>query len=250
MTMGMIGFRSATRAADAGLRQPIVDETERVHDGGEPEPGEKGELEQVLDVAEVDVPRRQQHAEPSGEHEERHEGKQHQRQHLPVGRPLEQDERRQQDGRLEEEVHQGGADGGDGQDLPGEPDLLHERRVVHDRGARPADGAREQRPRQEAGQEENGEVVDPVRQQLLEHDGEDHEVERRVEQRPDEPEDAVLVLDLQLLADEVPKQLPVLPDQHEPLDRGRSLRPVDDLSVGRGNVGGRHPAPLRLLLRM
>ena len=43
-----------------------------------------------------------------------------------------------------------------------------------------------------------------------ERDVEDDEVEQRVEQRPREPEDAVLVLDLQLVADHADEQLAAL----------------------------------------
>ena len=59
-----------------------------------------------------------------------------------------------------------------------------------------------------------------------ERDVEDDEVEQRVEQRPREPEDAVLVLDLQLLADHPDEQLAVLPDPSEALAEPRA-RPDD-----------------------
>ena len=66
-----------------------------------------------------------------------------------------------------------------------------------------------------------------ILQDHLEDDVEDHEVQRRVEQRPEEAERAVLVLDLQLLAGEVHQELAVGPD--------------DRRAAGAGRVGTRRP---------
>ena len=66
----------------------------------------------------------------------------------------------------------------------------------------------------------------PEPQDDRERDVEHHEVEQRVEQRPREPEDAVLVLDLQLVADHADEQLAALDDPGEPLPCGHP-RPHD-----------------------
>ena len=59
----------------------------------------------------------------------------------------------------------------------------------------------------------------PVPRICLERDVEDDEVEQRVQQRPREAQDAVLVLDLQLLAHHPDEQLAVLHDATEAFDR-------------------------------
>ena len=79
------------------------------------------------------------------------------------------------------------------------------------------------------------------RDEVREDDVEHHEVEQRVQQRPHEPERAVLVLDLQLLADQVAEELAVLPDLAEPLDRagaGGDVRPIEGPGRGGGFEGG------------
>ena len=57
----------------------------------------------------------------------------------------------------------------------------------------------------------------PDAEDLLEGDVEDDEVQQRVQQRPREAEDAVLVLDLELFADHPDEQLAVLDDARKPL---------------------------------
>ena len=75
----------------------------------------------------------------------------------------------------------------------------------------------------------------PDPQDDRERDVEDHEVEQRVEQRPREPEDAVLVLDLQLVADHPDEQLAALDDPREALP-SRHAGPDDRRFAG----GARH----------
>ncbi len=83
-----------------------------------------------------------------------------------------------------------------------------------------------------------------------ERDVEDDEVQQRVQQRPREPEDAVLVLDLQLVADHPDEELAALDDAGEPLP-GRDPGPDDRRFAARraalelwrrGHVG--HVTPL------
>ena len=73
-------------------------------------------------------------------------------------------------------------------------------------------------------EQEDREVRDRRRDEVREDQVEDDQVEHRVEQRPHEPERAVLVLDLQLLAHEGAEELAVRPDVAEPPDRARTCR--------------------------
>src|SRR4029077_13230231 len=84
--------------------------------------------------------------------------------------------------------------------------------------------------------QEDGEAGNAVLQHELEDDVEDHEVQRRVQHRPDEAQDAVLVLDLQLLADESHEQLAEAPDLRYSLPHAR---PVGD-DAGRLGVAPAH----------
>ena len=110
---------------------------------------------------------------------------------------------------------------GERQDLAGEPHLLDQRGV-----ARPPSPTACRRPvlehveDEDARHQEEDEVGDRVRQDHAEDDVEHGDRDRRVDQRPDEPEDAVLVADLQLLADEVGQQLPVGDDVGDPGPQG------------------------------
>ena len=114
-------------------------------------------------------------------------------------------------------MDEGGAHRGEDEDLPGERDLLHDGRVPHDGAGGRREAGREEVPDEEPGQQVDGEERDAVLQDQLEHDVEDDQVQRRVQHRPDEAERAVLVLDLQLLADQLDQQLPEAPDLAEAL---------------------------------
>ena len=103
------------------------------------------------------------------------------------------------------------------QDLARERHLLHQARVADDRAGRAAEAGREQVPHEQAREQEDRERRDARLQDQLEHDVEDDEVQERVQQRPHEAEDAVLVLDLQLLAHHPDEELAVLDDPHEAL---------------------------------
>ena len=90
-----------------------------------------------------------------------------------------------------------------------------------------AEPGREEVPHEQARQQEDRERRNARPEDLLERDVEDHEVEQRVQQRPHEPEDAVLVLDLELLAGHPDEQLAVGDDPPEALEdrsAGRTTR--------------------------
>src|SRR5262249_47254732 len=88
--------------------------------------------------------------------------------------------------------------------------------VRDDRARRRRHARREQVPHQQPGEQEDREARDAAPEDELEDDVEHHQVQRRVEHRPREAEDAVLVLDLQLGAGERHEQLAVAPDVAEP----------------------------------
>src|SRR5205807_2242170 len=185
---------------------------DRVDDRRHPEPEEQKDLEQVLDVAQVHVGGGQKQAHRRHEHHEDHE---RDRQEKQVG--AEEVEAEHQKGaeehdQLQDEVHKAGADGGQGEDLAREVDLLDQPPVAGDRDRGCPQGGAEEVPSHQAGEEVEGEVGDARLQELPEDDPVDHQEEQGPGQRPQEAEGRVLVLDLQLLAYEVHQQLAELPD--------------------------------------
>ena len=217
------GGRQAALLELVGLQLP------RVHDRRHPEPRQQHELEQVLQVAGVDVERREQDGQPRREQEQHDQGGEHQPQVLEVDAVAEHHEGREQHEGLQEEVHEVGADRGEGQDLAREVHLVDERAVVDDRPRGRREARAEEVPRQQPRQQEDGEVGDAAPEDHLEHDVEDHQVHRRVQHRPEEPEAAVLVLDLQLLADQADEELAVAPHR---------LHPAEDRTIGRDDQDG------------
>ena len=91
---------------------------------------------------------------------------------------------------------------------------------------RAGEPGREQVPHEQTREQEERERGDRGLQDDLERDVEDDEVEQRVDERPGEPENAVLVPDLQLLARHPDEELPVLPDTSDALAEPRA-RPDD-----------------------
>ena len=98
-----------------------------------------------------------------------------------------------------------------------------------------AEPGREQVPHEQARQQEDRELRDAGAEDLLEGDVEHDEVEQRVQQRPGEAQDAVLVLDLQLFARHPDEQLAVLDDPPKTLDH-RGAR-SNDACVAHGPFG-------------
>src|SRR6476620_2827263 len=180
-------------------------------------------------VAEIDVHGGQRDTERGGQHQQRDEGRNHQPQEAPARLVPEDQQRDEQHDQLQEEVDDGGTDRCERQDLAWKPDLAHEARIADDGDGGTTETGGKEVPREETGEQEDGEVRNLDLQDDLENNVEDHEVQRRVEQRPEEHEGAVLVLDLQLLAGEVHQELAVGPHDAEPLERARSGRDIQML---------------------
>ena len=109
---------------------------------------------------------------------------------------------------------------------------------------------REEVPHEQAREQADRERGNARAEDLRERDVEDHEVEQRVEQRPREPEDAVLVLDLELFADHPDEELAVLrrcagsaraTDHAGPDDRRAHARGARDGLWHSGQVSGHCP---------
>ena len=206
----------------------------------------------MLGVTEVDVDGGQEDGQGGRQHQQSQHGGHEQRQ--VVQRRLEPERRQcdhEHDG-LEEEEHQRRPDGGQGEHLAGEGDLLDEPGPAHDGRGGAHDRGGEEVPDQEPAEQEDGEVRDRVAEGDLEDEEEHGQVQSRVEHGPDEPEHAVLVLDLELLADQAEEQLPVTPQigdpppdrdvrGHDPGGRvdalaGRAIRARGGGRLGRGKI--------------
>ena len=98
-----------------------------------------------------------------------------------------------------------------------------------------AEPGREQVPHEQARQQEDRERRDAASRGSSERDVEDDQVEQRVQQRPREAQDAVLVLDLQLLARHPDEQLAVRDDPPKALDHGGARS--NDACVAHGPFG-------------
>ncbi len=157
-------------------------------------------------------------ARADGEDDDGGQGRDEQPDVAPGRGVVEGDHEADHDERLVEEVDEGRAHRGQHQDLAGEGHLLHDAGVDHHRG-RAAEQCRLVEVPDEHGREHvDDEVGDPVGEEVGEQDVEDGQGEGRVEHRPQEAEDRVLVLDLDLLADQEDEELPGPPhlDQPEP----------------------------------
>ena len=126
---------------------------------------------------------------------------------MEVRHDLEASEKDHEDAGLEEEVADRDADLAECQHLPREGDLLHDAGVGYEHPGGGQERVVEQVPGEKTGEEEEGEVRCRVVEEVLEDYVVDEENERRVEEAPEEPEDGVLVADLELLANEEPQQL-------------------------------------------
>ncbi len=221
----------------------------RVDDGAGPEPGGHQHLHQVLGVAQVDVHRREEHGQSRAQHQDGQQRQREQREVGPVRGRVEHDHEDDHDDGLKEEEDAGRADGGQGEDLPGERDLLHEPRVVdHHPGGRLHPHLKEV-PDQQAREEEDDEVGHAVLRDELKDDEVDGQRHGRRDHRPDQTEDGVLVLDLDLGADQVDEELARAPDvRHPPPDAhvggdhsgqfGPLDHPARSGAVGRRGIGG------------
>ena len=103
---------------------------------------------------------------------------------------------------LQEEVDDRRADDGQREQLAREVDLVDQAGVADDRAGAAADDVGEQGPGEQAGEQVDAELRDrlAVAEELADRDGVDDQLEQRPDERPEEAEHAVLVLDLQLFA--------------------------------------------------
>jgi hypothetical protein len=189
----------------------LLDQPARVHDRRDPEPDEQADVQQVTDVAVPNVQRRDPRRERAREHEQRGERQRQQREVRHAQADGRDDEDQQHD-HLQPVVDERHADRRERQDLARERDLLDQVRVVDHRPRTSQRGGREQVPRQQAREEVDG----VVRQPIAEHTRDEREhgqVHEGIQQRPDRAEHRGHVLDLQLLADQVGQDLAVR-DQH------------------------------------
>jgi hypothetical protein len=187
-------------------RVGVVGEVDRVDDRRPVEPGEEDHLRELLEVTEAHVQRGEDHRHASGERGEEHESDQDRRQIGQEVAPLPEEERRGSEQR-EAEVERLREHERQRDDLAGEVHLPDERAVADDRAHRGVHAVREELPDEVAGQEEAREAVDGDPQERREDHGEDRGHEQRGQQRPDDPQERVLVADLDLFANEVPQQL-------------------------------------------
>ena len=171
----------------------------------------------VLDVAEVDVQRRQQDAErESVDEDEQHGGEEPQ--HLDGrGKRLEDDRAAQEHEDLDEEHEAGGAHARQREDLAREVDLLDESRIAEDRRRRPLDHLGEEAVDRESCEQEDRELRDAFGgpQELAENEVVHQELHDRPDQRPQEAEHAVAVSRLQVPPDQESQQIAAIEDLAE-----------------------------------
>ena len=192
----------------------LVDDGDRIHDRREEEPGLQQDVaEQVLHVAEVHIQHRQGERE-TGDEDSLY-GYQDERGRYPGPNVVAEDhEDHQQHPHLDEKRDQHRGDERHDEVLSRKVDLADQTgvRVEHAHGAveRPA----EEVPRQQATEQEGGEVLEAARiagirvcaEQDPEHDRIDHDGRQRVQERPRPPEDRTFVPSSQLTQGEVDDQ--------------------------------------------
>ncbi len=135
----------------------------------------------------------------------------------------------EQDGQAEEEVDEVAGHGDHGQDLGREEDLLDEVPVDHQDVGRFEQGRREPGPGQDPAEEEQGvkpggalEGRVPGLDDEPEDDGIDDHQEERVEERPEEAENGPPIAGLELPADQVLDEDPVVPHAFQVRDNAHS----------------------------
>jgi hypothetical protein len=187
-----------------------------IDDRDQPEQGQQDDVDEVLEIAQVHRRRGQEEPEGGGPHHAHHECEREQGQ-VPRGDDALPEDRGQsqgqaQDDQLEQEVHDGGADDRQREDLPREIGLLQESAIAHDAAGAATDDVGEETPDHQSGEDEDGVCRLGVAQEERERHVVDDQLDHRPDEGPEESEDGVLVLDLQFLADQLDEQLPVGPD--------------------------------------
>ena len=138
----------------------------------------------------------------------------------PHGR--DESKRGQENRQGQEELDKREQDRRDGQRLPGEVHLPDEVCVSDHRLSGGHQGSGEEVPREQPGHEEVRVVLGLDPQDDLEREGVDDENQRRVQEGPDQAEEGVAELDLEVLEDEVLDEAPIPDDLAE--HRGYSAR--------------------------
>ncbi len=198
-----------------------------VDDGGEPEPGHQQHFGQVGGVPKVDVDRRQEDRQRPGEHQHGHQGQREDGHEGEIRLDPEGEEGDDEHYHLDGEEDQVDPDHRQGQELAWKGHLLDDARLSHHHPGGAHGGAVEQVPRNQAGEEPDGEVRLVVAGDDLEDHVVDGQHHGRVEHRPGVAQHRVLVLDLELGADQQheqvavePQVLQALPELDLPVDDG------------------------------
>ena len=156
----------------------------------------------MLQIAEVDVEPRQCQGESQDEEgQEEEKGREEQERDSQASQGEEEGE---EDEVGEKQLDQLEEDRGEGQNLPGEVDLLDQPPVVHDRGEGGGEGRGDEGPGKEGREEKEGEVVDLDPDDQLKGDGVDQNHEQGVEEGPEKAQGRPLILQLQVPDEELP----------------------------------------------
>lgn len=208
------GFARAIHAAGHGVEdvegveragQVFVDHGEGVEDGGEPEEEGEGGLDDVEDVAKIDVERAADEGE-AGHVGDLHEEDRDEPEVVEGDGDAEDDDEERDEDPLNEDLNELREDDGEGEEDAGEDDFFHERRVFDDAVGREGEREREGVERDEAEENEDGEMLHVlIREDIGEDEDEHAEHDERVEERPEKPERHVAIADAKILQDEVLK---------------------------------------------
>src|SRR6266540_1269419 len=187
----------------------VVELRERVEDRRQEEPRQEQGPNQVLDVAEEDVQRRDRQHEARGEADE--ERRERQCEPLRSARAGQEYEAEYEQDREHHDIrHEIRADDRERDELAREARLADQRCVVEHRARARLHRRREENPRREPREQVERVVRDVLRPP---EDAEDEQVDahqdERRHQHPDDAEQRALVLRLQVAPEEVSEQLPV-----------------------------------------
>jgi hypothetical protein len=228
-----------------GTVELVLDHRERVdHRGAEPDEVRQ-HAHPLLEVAEEHVgdAEHERQPEPESHHHEQAEHARHQPDR--VGAPAVEQDDDQEDGKLREHVDPRDQHGGDRERLARHGHLPDERLVLHDRARARVEGLREEVDDDEAGEDVDREVLDPVEpDDLPDHEPVDEQLAHRVDVRPDEAQHRPLVARAELATDQELQEV-ATPDDLEQAGvvRRSDQRRIDHpYGARRLSLGGlRHP---------
>src|SRR5437773_4178154 len=210
------------------LALAIGEERDREQHRREEVPREEHDAEDVLDVAVVDVERGEQVREAEVHHDLHRDEDRQPDESLGMTRP-EDGEHDEEDDEAERKVRERRQHARRGEQLQWEPHLLHDHRVRDDRRGAGLKRVREERPRQEADEEEDRVRllprlgVRPRAEDDAEEDPEHDELQQRDEEVPPEPEDRALVARTELAPCEVAEELAPFDERAKVSDHGTSM---------------------------